>query len=379
MKFIFKRIRWSLFLLTAIVLGCLDPYAPPTDGIATDFLVVDGVINATNNIVTVKLSRATALSDATSFLAETNADVFVEDEKNQKYKLAEVSTGVYSLNQAFDYELQYRLSITTKGEDIVSEFVDVIKNSPIDSLTWKADNERFSIFVNSHDFSEGKKYYRYTYEETHQYSAKFFSGYKLVNGEAIYRTPDEWMFTCWITKPIGGILLASTENFSQNIISEFQILKIQRGDRRLWQKYSVLVQQISVDKKTYTYWEELRKMTESLGGLFDPLPYQVKGNLESVSNPDKTVIGYFSAGEVFEKRVVVSINELPRNYSGVLQSSCTESNVKIADMHTLVPASDILTYAEMMGPFVVGYFYSTPSCTDCRLEGGTNVRPDFMN
>lgn len=373
-----KTYRWSLLLIGTIVLGCLDPYSPPTGALPTDFLVVDGVINATNNSATVKLSRATALADTTGFLAENDATVFVEDENNQKYELSEVSDGLYSVNQIFDSQMRYRLSITSRGEEIASEFVDVIRNAPIDSLTWRADGGKLTVFVNSHDFSEGKKYYRYNYDETHEYTSEFFSSYVLENFNAVYRTQDNYIYWCFTTRASSSILLTSTENLAQNIISGFPIVSIRRGDRRLWHRYSVLVRQMSLSKDAFEYWEQLRKMSESLGGLFDPMPYQVSGNIMSVTNPEQPVLGYFSAGEIIEKRIVVPQAHLPGGYGGVVQASCEEKNVKIANMGQLSPSSDILTYAEVVGIAVVGYFYSTPACTDCRLDGGTNVRPDFM-
>ncbi len=369
----------AIYLLGLFLLGCLDPYQPPTSNEKTDFLVIDGHINSTDNIATVKLSRAIGLSEPTRFPPEPGATVSIEGEDNQITPVPEVSGGVYSANHIFDKAIRYRLKITTQDKEYLSEFINLESNTPIDSINWKADGKKLTIFGNTHDIAGGIKYYRYTYDETFEYTSTLFSSYRLVNGEPVFRTPEEIIYWCWTTRPSNPILLTSTENLTTNIVAGFPILSIEKGDRRLWKKYSILLRQISLGKEAYTYWTQIKKTTESLGGLFDPLPYQIKGNVSSAVNPNETVLGYFSAGEVTEKRIVISNRQLPSGYSGRLQNDCLERNVKLNQLSTLDSASDIITSAEYMGPFVIGYFYSSPGCTDCRLQGGTNVRPDFMN
>ncbi len=377
---LFTKISRSVIYASGLfLLGCLDPYQPPTSNEQTDFLVIDGHINSTNNIATVKLSRSIGLSEVTLFPPETGAIVLIESEDNQIIPVSEVSAGTYSVDHVFDNAVRYRLSIAVKGKGYLSSFVELEKNTPIDSINWKADDKKLEVFGNTHDFSEGIKYYRYKYDETFEYTSTLFSSYKLLNGEPVYRTQEELIYLCWTTRPSNPLMLASTENLSMNIISGFPIVGIERRDRRLWYKYSILLQQISLSREAYSYWSQIKKTTESLGGLFDPLPYQIKGNVASAENPDETVLGYFSAGEVTEKRIVIRNIQLPPGYSSATQGGCTEENVKIAQLNKLDPDSDIITRAELMGPFVIGYFYSTPGCTDCRLQGGTNVRPDFMN
>lgn len=369
----------SLCILGLLMLGCLDPFEPPTSNKKIDWLVIDGTINSTDNVAKVKISRAVNLSESSAYPLETSATVSIEVENHKPISLSESTPGVYSAKQVFDTKQRYRLRVKAKEKEYLSDYIKLEKNSSIDSLTWKADNSRLEIMANTHDFSEGHKYYRYTFEETHEYTSVVFSAYQLINGAAVYRTPDNYIFWCWITKPSKSILLTSTENLTQKVVSQFPITRIERGDRRLWIKYSVLVQQISLSKEAYDYWTQLQKTSESLGSLFDPLPYEIKGNIKSISDPSETVLGYFSGGEVAQKRLVISNRIMPDGYAGVLKGDCEEDNVKLGLMHTLNPKFVMLIRPELDGITVVGYFYTTHSCTDCRLEGGTTLKPDFMN
>src|SRR5690349_16600341 len=163
-----KRSWIGFALLGLVALACLDPYNPPTTNEKTDFLVVDGSINSTDSLVTVTLGRAINLSSTAEYPAETEVLVVLEDNNNQTVLLPEVEAGVYFLKHTFDHNLQYRLKINARGNEYASDFISLEGNSPMDSVSWKADGTELEIYANTHDFSEGLKYYRYTIEETYE-------------------------------------------------------------------------------------------------------------------------------------------------------------------------------------------------------------------
>lgn len=358
--------------------GCLDPYEPPTSNVKVNFLVVDGHINSTDSIATVKLSRAIQLNDTSAFPTERDATVTIEDETGYVSLVLETGPGIYSIKRFFDQSLQYRLMVMTSGKEYASEFIDLQQNTPIDSLSWNAFTDRLEIYANTHDFREGFKYYRYSYDETYEYNSTFYSGWKLEGSSPVFRPFSEQIYTCWITSPSTNILLTSTESLAQNVIANQLLLRINKGDRRLWRKHSLFVRQNSLSKQAYDYWTQVKKMSESLGGLFDPLPHSVKGNISSISNPDETVLGYFSGGQVSSQRIVIRNNELPRDFSGVTQDDCLEQYIEASEVSTLQDKKILITRAEYMAIFIVGFHYSIPSCVDCQLEGGTRFQPEFM-
>lgn len=369
----------ALALFSIVVLGCLDPYDPPTTKTQTDFVVIDGHINSTDNTIRVKITRSISLQNTSEYPAVSGATVFALDENNQSLLLTEAVPGIYTASHSFDSNLQYRLKATINGKEYSSDWVELVSNAPIDSLTWKADDIGLEVFANTQDVSEGDKYYRYSYDETFEYTSIYYSSWVYTPSFPVYRNEAEQIYSCWITKPSTAIIITSTENFTQNQVANFPLARIPKGDRRLWNRHSMLVKQYSLDKKTYVYWSQLQKITESLGSLFDPLPYQIKGNLHVESDPDEVVIGYFSGGAVSEKRIVIRNNELPKDYYGVRATDCVERYVSNAELPTLQSKDVLLTRPEYMAIFIIGFYYSTPVCVDCRLEGGTNVRPDFMN
>jgi hypothetical protein len=371
---------YILILFGMVALGCLDPYTPPTSSIDTNFLVIDGHINASSNLATVRLSRAIEIANNSEYPQVTGASVTIEDNDSSLIPLSESEDGVYVGSSNFSMNQKYQLTIELNGSVYRSSFITLVKNAPIDSLSWSVENDALEVRVNTHDFSQDHSYYLFSGEETHEYTAPFFSFFKYENGAVDLRYPSDYIYACWITHPASSnMLLASTENLTKNILTDYKVLSIQKGDRRLWRRYSLLVNQKALTKEAYDYWSQIKKVSESLGGLSDPLPYPVDGNIKSETNPDETVLGYFYGGEVTQKRVVVGNMQLPIEFTGTYVHTCVEDYVPVGNIRSLEGKDVILTRAQYVLTSIVGYYYSTPQCVDCRLQGGTNVKPDFMN
>lgn len=374
-----KSIRYKLITFLGLILGaCLDPYPAPVSGTDAQLLVVDAEINSTDSTARVQLSRSIGLNETRFYPTVTTANVSIESSDGQTINLTQVTEGIYTARQYFNRDLTYQLHISDGGVEYASDPITLVRNTPFDSVVWTADEERLEINVNSHDDSPGSKYYRYDFEETHEYRSFFSSDWIIENNVAVYRTPQQNITYCWITKPSSRILLTTTEGQDQNVVSNYNIMRVPRGDRRLWHKYSLLVRQIPLDKSAFEYWTKVSQVSESLGGLFDPIPYNIQGNIHVVSGNADNVLGYFSGGDISTRRVTIPNNQLPANYFGVLNTACRQNYVSVNRLSSLQGRGAILTTADYFGIFIVGYFYSTPSCVDCTLEGGENVEPDFM-
>lgn len=372
-----KYISSSIILFSSFLLSCVDPYDPKIEVQDTDYLIIHGHINSKDQSVTVNLTRTVNLSDTLRHNPEIGASVVVEDLDNHRITLKEISAGVYFAAGDFDYDNQYRLLVTTENSrNYFSEFITLEQTESTESITWTVDENKLELFVSAEDLSEGHKYYRFTYEETFEYRSFFQSHYYFVNGVVEPRTGDAEVFQCWTTLPSGSIILESTKNLTKNIISDLPLVQIPSGDKRLNYKYSLIVKQIAISPEAYDYWYQLRKTTESLGGLFDPIPSSLSGNIKSES--DGNVLGFFSGGDVTEERVIINSRDLPEAYSALPAEKCDELQKPIARIKELDGAPFYLT-TEYGGFTLEGYFYTTPECADCRLKGGTNLKPVFMN
>ena len=98
-----------------------------------------------------------------------------------------------------------------------------------------------------------------------------------------------------------------------------------------------------------------------------------------VTNPDEKVLGYFSGGEVSSARLRVKSDLLPDGYILFPTGPCEENYIDVSKVGTIAGQGVNLTRANYLFIVIIGYFYSTPACTDCRLEGGKNFPPPFMD
>jgi hypothetical protein len=368
---------WVMVILT----GCVEPFEAPVTNRSVNFLVVDGYFDNTNNVIRVKLTRAKALEDTNPYVAETNAQVSLENESGPLvYLIDETGQGDYTLSGVFiDSSEKLRLRIRTNdGKEYESEFVDILQSPPIDSITWAPTDTGISIRVNTHDDENNTRYYQWRYVETWQYNAPQFSSYKYENGQAILRTQDEYLFYCWLEQPSTQILVHTSNRLESDVISNHELFEIPAGSVKISNKYSVLVLQAAISREAYDFWTLLKQTTEDLGGLFDPQPGKVLGNLRCLSDPDEPVLGYFQAGNVEEKRIFIDFLEIsPELRYFEYQEECRPDSLEVQSIGNFPGQIYNLVNAIYEGLSLVGYTYTTKPCSDCRFGGGTLTKPDW--
>jgi hypothetical protein len=378
--------RWfgGLILVALMVDGCIEPYDPPLNDSDVNLLVVDGFLNASDALATVTLSRTQPVNGTGDIPAESGAQIVIEDGSGLFYPLAEVQPGTYNgLVPNASSEERYRLIIKTAGgRDYASSFVTVVETPAIDSVTWAKQDGGIEFYVNTHDPSNLAQYFRWKFVETYEYNATFNSLLKFEGQEVVGRPRTESLFTCWRTTESTGIILGSTKQLEQAVVSRYPITYVPGGSIKLRARYSLLVQQQALTVEAYDYWLNLEKSTEHLGGLFDPLPSEVKGNIHSQSNPSETVIGFFGAGTMRERRLFVRRSQLPQEILGRFNGnpSCVIDTVYLNELDQIHQPTTLLIdgiYAPFAG--LIGYSTAPVYCADCRTLGGTTVRPTFWD
>ena len=116
-------------------------------------------------------------------------------------------------------------------------------------------------------------------------------------------------YNCWTTGNSNSIILGSSITLSSDVISHALVTSFAKNDPKMDIKYSMLVRQYPLDLEAYKYWLTVQKNSQSLGGLFDVQPSQIKGNFHSVTNPNDPAVGYVSACSVQELRMFISNTE----------------------------------------------------------------------
>lgn len=369
--------RQEIFLLLivsfALMLSCKDRYEPLVIVKAPHYLVVEGFINTVGDTTTVSLSRTVQISDTARAIPETNASVLIETENNDLYYLTEQTPGIYEGSNVYLPPLKKcRLRIITlDGKEYVSDFAVSKVVPPIDSVNWAFDEKGVHIKVTTHDPTNATRYYHWEYDETWEFHAAYYSMYDYNNGQLIFRDHPDSLYTCWQSGHSTNIITASSEKLSDDIIREWPLISIEKDTWKLSVKYSIMVRQYPLSKEGFLYLENMKKNSEKLGTIFDPLPSELTGNIHCISDPNEKVIGFIDAGSYTEKRIFIDRKELPswRYFQG-----CDEFETP----------GDSLEYYFGNGvniPTIDGHamgFYkgSVKYCVDCRVRG-TNTKPAF--
>src|SRR5688572_4905923 len=319
--FLIQRLN-IIFYLKAVVslmlsycLGCVEPYAPAIDEQATNILVVEGFINASDQTATVTLSRTRYIYDEGMPPHETDADVSIEVSSGARISLNEEGSGKYTCQHLpIHHEALYTLFVKTReGDEYRSDPIQILKTPVIDSMSIGISNtgKDLNILVNTHDELNATRYYSWEYTETYEYHAAFLSGYTFVNQIPQLRLLSERIDKCWQTEENSKISIASSENLSADVIRNFRLTSISRESPKISVRYSILVKQRAISLQEFMYLRQLQKSTEELGGLFDTPPVASRGNLRNVKDAEIPVLGYFSAAEIKEVRFFVEHADLP--------------------------------------------------------------------
>lgn len=382
-----KLARLLNVVLVIAVTACLEPYPAPDDGMDLDLLVVDGFVNATDGSAKVRLTRPARLSNDDGYPFEQGATVTIKAEDGAVVELIGQDSGRYIVSGlSIDPLARYQLQVTTAdGQQYISDFITITDTPPIDSLSWRPHDDGLEVLATTHDDTGNSRYYRWDFVETWEYHAPFLSGYKAENGTAIYREPDEFLFECYRTYASTDILVASTARLQEDVVSNFPLIFIPRVSDRISVLYHINVQQRVILEEEYEFWEDLRRITETVGGLFDSQPYEVVGNVQHASDPGKPVLGYFSGGRVTHKQMFIDYHELTlelkkRPFHGCsLDTICVRMGpaYRCTMDLTTIPTKTYLIGTLSESGVVWGFTVASEPCSDCRKQGGVLKKPDF--
>jgi hypothetical protein len=364
-------LMWGFMLLLA---GCIDPYLPDTISLSRSYLVVDGFINS-NGVTTITLSRTYNISSTAAAPTEAQAALYIEEEGGARYALSEGVRGTYtSAPLVLNTAKRYRLRVNTAaGKEYVSDFVPAKTTPPIDNVVWQADDSGLGIYVNSHDATGTTQYYRWEYEETWEIMPLLEPEIEYVN-RRIQPITTPYPTVCWPSTKSTSISLSKTTSLSRDVIANYLLRSLPTTSDRLFHKYSILVKQHAQTREEYAYWELLRKNTENIGTLFDPLPSQLTGNVHCLNDEAELALGYIGAHTVEEKRIFIRRAELPgtwRLLTGYESCIPPDTARMIRDLNAVFSGGRI-PLTQVPG----GYATTTVDCVDCRKRGSA-VRPAF--
>ncbi len=375
-----RNFRLILFvILILLITGCVSQFIPKTTG-DQDLLVVEGLITDQKGPYTLKLSKPSHLGISSVARPMIGCFVTVSDDLGQSFSFTETAPGTYISDSAnFQgavgrlYSLHINTPTSNNNLNYESVPVELKPVPPIDSIYYEKRTfalnasggpsaEGCQIFLNTHDPVNKCKYYRWEYSETWEFRLP-------------YQTPNS---LCWLSNNSDVINIKNTSTIEQDRVVRYPLTLVSNTTDRLREKYSILVNQYSLNEDEYLYWEKLQNISELIGGLYDIIPSEIPSNVFCVEDPNQRVLGYFSVSARSSKRIFVK-----DHFAGVVtpytDNACVADTI-YGQLSEPIPSLNVNVWVIVVHPSPPPPTYRvltrTKGCYDCTVRG-TNIKPVF--
>ncbi len=372
-----------LLLLLAGLFSCVEPYTPRTVGY-DEMLMIEGIIfDDPAMMPKVTISRSIPLNREGGYIYETGATVSVECDDGTSFPFFETTPGVYrtaGLPVIPEQGKSYRLLVATSDQKIyASAYEPYTPPAPIDSVTYRAEYTKVSEFgewehglkfyANASSSDDRPLYLRWLLDATYHYSVPF-PGDFVWTGSVVenYLGPDYRY--CWKSLEISGIFIADSYGTEGNRVADAELNFVSQFGDQLTIRYSLNVVQLTIPRSAYEFWYDLKKMIDDTGGLYETQPFRIRGNIECISDPDTEAGGVFEVAGVSRARIFA---DRPTEFE-IRPFNCSLVPIGPDGLSwDLLPPNIFVTEVDVEK-------YATTlqqQCYDCRLRGGTTVRPPF--
>lgn len=369
---------YIIFLLFGLS-SCITQFIPETDE-NTEMLVVEGLITDQPEVYRIKLTRSLPLGERNQSVNLHGCTVWVTDDIGKVSYFREDIDGTYvSSPSEFIGRIgrKYKLHVNT-NDSFINHYtyesypMEMFPVPPIDTIFYQKRNlepaqgssivpEGCQVYIETHDPDNLCRFFRWDYQETWEIRIPFS---RPVNK------------TCWVSEKSDDINLKSTSGLSENLISKYPLKLITTVTDRLKYKYSMMVNQYSLNSDEFEYWDKLKAVTQDVGSLYDITPASIPNNIYCIENPAQKVLGYFSVSAKKSKRLFIHDNfrGVANMYATCIHDTIFENNPVIPNLNISVWILESNQGPSASPPFVAITY--DKGCADCTLRG-TIVKPDF--
>ena len=383
MKRSYKIFYYSWIFSLGLLSSCIKPYYPQIDANAAKKYVVSGRLTNREGWHEVEVSSSSPI-ESPVYIPVSACQVKILDDKGNIFLLEEYEPGQYHVwisQEKLACGTAYRLTVTTPDREELASGFDTMPAGPqVDSIYYSikdvptSDPEKsmriMQFFVDLKAEGEYSHYYKWEVEETWEYHAPHRLEYYYDGTHHTVDPPDYSKKVCWSSGMVKNVFTISTKNLSQNSYKQYPLHFIDGHTSRLGVLYSILVRQLALSEGAYDYWDQLRINSNEQGGLYEKQPLAIKGNMVNLSNPDREVLGYFYAASESTRRYFYhNIEGIDLDFS----DGCIEEIPGKGGFRAYEPREYPIYYYKPAG----GLKILSNECIDCRLMGGTTVKPDF--
>lgn len=346
-------------------------YAQPLD----DKLVVPGFQEAYMNFLAFKVSGYIEGEDGTRIdghlptPSDGLADRMIFDTENlragQRYRLHLETMSSYDhfVNRTFE-----------------TDWMDVLPAPVIDNLSYSKHGDYNELWLGLSMHCNGASHFRWSFKEDWEYHSDMHASYYYDPISKTIQSGDGGVYRCWQSEVNSAINVFSTENQVEDRFEDLAFYRIPRGDRRLQVLYRVTLTLEALSEDAYNFWRTVRENTDEQGSIFAPTPSEMTSNLRCISHPDFRVLGYINTAAAAQA-VMYYDNSLEKFHSPPAKGYFQTDEYRYENSPRYNEANYAqgrrIWYGEWEGVSEkpTHLVWVEAKCIDCRLSGGTTVRP----
>ncbi len=300
------KIIIAISILTITTQSCIKQVDVVTRN-EKPFLVVEGSVTTDTVAYTVKLtySGPIAYSDVIpDQYLEKDAIVTIADDLGNTTPLVYTDQGVYeTTDPAYIGTVGRSYSVTVvlkDGRKYISTPEKIKPPVPISNINVSFIN-KFDMFyptyldisIGAKDPAQEENYYRWTF---YSWSGRQTKGVSCGLGNCIIY---EYCYQKFVDKEVRIL--------SDNSINGNDIKNQTVGRCYIYTYLNdfIDISQVAMTREAYQFWKSYQDQQTRTGGILDPLPASIKGNVHNASNSNDFALGYFSASSVAHKKVIL--------------------------------------------------------------------------
>lgn len=362
--------------------SCIDKFMPEVDKYENLLVVDGGVTNAPPPYV-IRLSRSAPV-DSAQLIPFTDCTVIISSDDGEYEILSDFGNGTYvSSPQGLWGKVasRYKLTITTRNGDFYESSFEELKEA-VEIEDVYAETEYhfqtgfehtlagYQFYLNTKETVKDTNYYLWRLEATYQYQSDYNIRWYYDGSTHTFSPPDS-LFNCWKTIKIKDIYTFNTSASVNNKLEHFPLNYANTENRQLTVKYSLLVNQYTINKRAFKFWNAIQEQNSNQGSLYSHQPFQVQGNMKNVNDEKEPVLGYFTVGGVDSKRIFVDRIDAPFYFS---ECEINNGNYDAAKYLVFTAPSQYPVYIIQHG---LNRAVPSQACADCRKRKGTINKPLF--
>jgi len=373
-------------MAVAVFTTCEEKYWPDLGGKYQNLLVVDGMITNEPGPYVIRLAYSSPVNGQ-EYLPASGFQLTIRDDHGISETLHEINPGIYTTDSLGIQGIvgrTYHIEITSPlGETYKSEPELLRKPTGIESvytkLEYRQNNDLnydiagYQFYLSTAIAEQDTNYFLWNMTATYKYQADLKIRLIFDGSLRPFYNSDS-LRICYKTQIIKEIFTYSTEGLAEPVLTNFPLHYVSTETREISIRYSLLVKQLSISETAHKFWSTAREQSSDIGDLHARQPYQIRGNIFNLNNPNEQVLGLFVAAGITEKRIFVNRPDPPVR---MRYPVCVAGDGAVENF-----ADIFFTDARFWPVYATFDVYGRAAlppqkCMNCELSGGVIQKPEF--